>query len=104
MESDMPYLVISSGEEVFLQYKNNSITRLLSINIINNIIKNENPDILQKKVIYKMRNAKAILGIINIKDIEFVLTVLSSDIVGKIKNEIIYKITEVEFLKFQMVK
>ena len=99
MESDMPYLVISSGEEVFLQYKNNSITRLLSINIINNIIKNENPDILQKKVIYKMRNAKAILGIINIKDIEYVLTVLSSDIVGKIKNEIIYKITEVEFFE-----
>ena len=99
MESDMPYLVISSGEEVFLQYKNNSITRLLSINIINNIIKNENPDILQKKVVYKMRNAKAILGIINIKDIEYVLTVLSSDIVGKMKNEIIYKITEVEFFE-----
>jgi len=99
MESDMPYLVISSGEEVFLQYKTNSMTRLLSINIINNIIKNENPDILQKKVIYKMRNAKAILGIINIKDVEYVLTVLSSDIVGKMKNEIIYKITEVEFFE-----
>jgi hypothetical protein len=46
-----------------------------------------------------MRNAKAILGIINIKDIEYVLTVLSSNIVGKMKNEIIYKITEVEFFE-----
>ena len=97
MENDNPFTIISSGEEVLLQFKNNTITKLISINIINNIIKIENPDILEKKVTYKVLNAKAILGIINIRDLEFVLFVKSSEIIGKMKNEIIYKISEVDF-------
>ena len=97
MENAKPFSIISSGEEVFLQYKKDSINKLLSININNNIIKHENPEILQKKVIYKLINSNAILGIINIKDIEYILFVTSSEIVGKMKNEIIYKILEIDF-------
>ena len=97
MNNEKPFTIISSGEEVFLQYKKDSIIRLISINIINNIIKQENPEILQKKVIYKTFNSNAILGIINIKNIEFVLFVTSSDIIGKMNNEIIYRISDVDF-------
>ena len=97
MENEKPFSIFSSGEEVFFQYKTNSINKLISINIINNIIKPENPDILQKKVIYKNYNSKAILGIINIKEVEFVLFVTSSDIIGKINNEPIYRISEIDF-------
>ena len=97
MENDRPFTIICSGEEVYLQYKNNSVNKLISINIINNNIKFENPENLQKKVIYKMYYSNAILGIINIRDIEYVLFVTSSDVVGKMKNETIYRISEVEF-------
>ena len=97
MNNEKPFTIISSGEEVFLQYKKDSIIRLISINIINNIIKQENPENLQKKVIYKTFNSNAILGIINIKNIEFVLFVTSSDIIGKMNNEIIYRISDVDF-------
>ena len=97
MENERQFTILSSGEEIFLQYKNNSSNKLISINVIKNIIKLENPEILQKKVVYKMINAKAILGIINIREIEYLLFVTSSEIVGKIKNEIIYRISEVDF-------
>ena len=97
MENESQFTILSSGEEIFLQYKRNSANKLISINVIKNIIKLENPEILQKKVVYKMINAKAILGIINIREIEYLLFVTSSEIVGKIKNEIIYRISEVDF-------
>ena len=97
MENENLFKIISSAEEIFLQYRYNSINKLLSINIIKNIIKLENPEILQKKVIYKIYNSKAILGIINIKNIEYILFVTSSNIVGKINNEEIYGISEVDF-------
>ena len=97
MENENPFKIISSAEEIYLQYTNNSINKLLSINIIQNIIKLENPEILQKKVIYKIYYSKAILGIINIKNIEYILFVTSSNIVGKINNETIYRISEVDF-------
>ena len=97
MENESQFTILSSGEEIFLQYKNNSSNKLISINVIKNIIKLENPEILQKKVVYKTYNAKAILGIINIREIEYLLFVTSSEIVGKIKNEIIYRISEVDF-------
>ena len=97
MENESQFTILSSGEEIFLQYKRNSANKLISINVIKNIIKLENPEILQKKVVYKTYNAKAILGIINIREIEYLLFVTSSEIVGKIKNEIIYRISEVDF-------
>ena len=97
MENESQFTILSSGEEIFLQYKRNSANKLISINVIKNIIKLENPEILQKKVVYKMINTKAILGIINIREIEYLLFVTSSEIVGKIKNEIIYRISEVDF-------
>ena len=97
MENESQFTILSSGEEIFLQYKRNSANKLISVNVIKNIIKLENPEILQKKVVYKMINAKAILGIINIREIEYLLFVTSSEIVGKIKNEIIYRISEVDF-------
>ena len=97
MKDEKPFSIISSGDEVFLQYKKDSINKLISVNIITNIIKQENPEILQKKVIYKTFNSKAVLGIINIKNIEFVLFVSSSDIIGKMNNETIYRISEVDF-------
>ena len=97
MENVKPFSIFSSGEEVFLQYKDNLTNKLISINIINNIIKPESPEILQKKVIYKIYNSNAILGIINIKNVEFVLFVTSSEFIGKINNEPIYRISEVDF-------
>ena len=97
MENEKPYSIILSGEEVFLQYKKDSVNKLISINIIQNIIKPENPEILQKKVIYKILKADAILGIINIREKEYILFVTSSIKVARIKNEDIYKISDVDF-------
>jgi len=44
-----------------------------------------------------MYYSNSILGYINIRGIEYVLFVTSSDVVGKMKNETIYRISEVEF-------
>jgi len=101
MKNEKPYSIITSGEETFLQYKDLSITKLISINIIKNIVKQENPNILQNSIIYKTINTEAILGIININNLHFILYVTSSKEVGKIKNEIIYRIEDVEFCPMQ---
>ena len=101
MEKEKLFRVISTDEEVYLQYKNESKKRepirLLSINLINNKIRVEDPDILQKKKINQKHKAKAILGIINIKGIEFVLYVTESDLIGHMKDEAIFRISEVDF-------
>ena len=44
-----------------------------------------------------MYYSNSILGYINIRGIEYVLFVTSSHVVGKMKNETIYRISEVEF-------
>lgn len=103
MENTKQYKIIISGEETFLEYKDISINKLISINVKKNIVKLEKPEILQKSIIYKVINSQAILGIININNLHFVLHVKSSKIVGKIKNEIIYRIEEVEFCPMQNV-
>ena len=54
MENENLYTIIFSSEETLLLYKNNNITKLLSINVIKNIIKIENPEILQKKLFTKV--------------------------------------------------
>ena len=93
MQNEKPFKVICSGDEVYLKYSN----KLLLIDLYNNIIRFENPEIFQKKVISKINLTDAILGIINIKNIEYVLYVTSSEVVGYMKNEIIYRISEVDF-------
>ena len=103
MENTKQYKIIISGEETFLEYKDISINKLISINVKKNIVKLEKPEILQKSIIYKVINSQAILGIININNLHFVLHVKSSKIVGKIKNEIIYRIEEVEFCPMQNI-
>ena len=100
MENILPFKIISTEEEVFLQYENFSdknIFKLLSINTNKNEIKIENSDILKNKYITRQYRAKAILGIINIKEVEFVLFVTSSETIGKMKGENIYRISEVDF-------
>ena len=101
MEIDKPFIIYPGEEQVYLQYINNfvepKINKLLSININTNEVKLENPDIIRQKNLIRSINAKAILGIINIKDIEYVLFVSSNRVVGKMKGEFIFKITEVEF-------
>ena len=100
MESEKIFRVISTEEEIFIQYKNSltpNIIKLLSININKNEIKIENPEMLKNISKIRKTKAKAILGIIKIKEIEFLLYVTSSEIVGKIKGETIYKISEVDF-------
>ena len=100
MENDQPFRVIATKDELFLKYKNilePNITKLLSININKNEIKKENPDILNNKTIIVKEKSNAILGIINIKDIEFVLFVTSCKIIGKFKDEPIYQILDVNF-------
>ena len=101
MEIDKHFIIYPGEEEVFLQYINKdlepNINKIVSININTNEVKVENPDIIRQKKLIKSINAKAILGIINIKDVEFVLFVSSNKIVGKMKGEFIFKISEVEF-------
>ena len=100
MEDDNPFRVILSEEEVFLKYKNYldpNIMKLLSINLNKKEIKVEDPEILKNIKISQKYKAKAILGIINIKNVEFILFVKSSEAIGLIKGEIIYRITEVDF-------
>ena len=103
MDNEKPYRIIISGAETFLEYKDLSIIKLISININTKIVRSENPEILQKSIIYKAINSKAILGIININKLYFILHVTTSKVVGKMKNEIIYKIEEVEFCPMQTV-
>ena len=101
MKNEIPFLIILSDEEIFLEFKYSSIPeniiKLISININKNQINLENPKILEKKKINEKYNAKAILGIINIFEVELILFVTSSEIVCKMKDEIIYKINEVDF-------
>ena len=100
MENEKIFRVISTEEEIFIQYKNSlapNIIKLLSININKNEIKIENPEILKNISKIRKTKAKAILGIIKIKEIEFLLYVTSSEIVGQIKGEAIYRISEVDF-------
>jgi len=101
MKNEIPFSIILSKEEIFLEFKYSSIPqniiKLISININKNQINLENPKILEKKKINKKYNAKAILGIINICNSEFILFVSSSEIICKMKDEIIYKINEVDF-------
>ena len=103
MDNEKPYRIIISGAETFLEYKDLSTIKLISININTKIVSSENPEILQKSIIYKAINSKAILGIININKLYFILHVTTSKVVGKMKNEIIYKIEEVEFCPMQTV-
>ena len=103
MESEKPYSIIISGEETFLQYKDSSTIKLISINISKNIVKQENLEVLQNQIIYKVIYSVAILGIININNLHFVLYVTSYKEVGKIKNEIIYRIEEVDFCPMQNI-
>ena len=103
MEDEKPYRIIISGDETFLEYKDLSGIKLISININKNFVRSENPEILQKSIIYKAIDSKAILGIINIHKLYFVLHVTSSKIVGKMNNEIIYRIEDVDFCPMQSV-
>ena len=101
--NDYPFFILSSSEEFFLQYQNysqnNYINRVLSVNIFTGQVKSENPDILKEKVIYSTYKAKAILGLIKIKNVDFFLYVTSSEKVCQMKNQDIYKITEVDFFE-----
>ena len=105
MEIDNPYTIILTNKEIILQHMNLSTDnpiKILSINPNNNLIKVENPDILQEKIIFKNIKVKAILGIIHIINKNYILFVKSSDKVGKINNEEIYMITEVDFFEISL--
>ena len=104
MEFNKPFRIIISGEKIFLEYKDSTINNLISINIDKNIIKQENISILQNAIIYKIIYSEAILGIININNLNFILYVKSSKEVGKIKNEIIYRIEEVDFCQTKNIE
>ena len=97
MDSTKPYRIVISGGEIFLEYKDSQINNLISINIDKNLVKQESISYLQNVIIYKVIYTDAILGIININNLNFILYVKSSKEVGKIKNEIIYRIEEVDF-------
>ena len=101
MEKENPYRIISTDEKVYLKYNRKkeepNIIKVLSINLNKNEIKIENPKILDEISIKVKYKAKAILGIINIKSVEFVLFVTSSELVGYMKGEAIYIITDVDF-------
>ena len=101
--NDYPYFLFSSNEELFLQYQNysqkNRLNKVISVNLFTSVIKSENPEILKEKVIYSTQKAKAILGMITIKDKNFILYIASSEKVGQLKNQDIFRITEVDFFE-----
>ena len=101
--NDYPYFLLSSSEELFLQYQNYSpksyLNKVISVNLFTSSIKSENPEILKEKIIYSTQKAKAILGMINIKNTNFILYVTSSEKVGQLKNQDVFKITEVDFFE-----
>ena len=101
--NDYPYFLLSSNEELFLQYQNysqkNRLNKVISVNLFTSVIKSENPEILKEKVIYSTQKAKAILGMITIKDKNFILYIASSEKVGQLKNQDIFRITEVDFFE-----
>ena len=101
--NDYPYFLLSSNEELFLQYQNYTsksyLNKVISINLFTNAVKSENPEILKEKIIYSTQKAKAILGMINIKNINFILYVTSSDKVGQLKGQDVFRITEVDFFE-----
>ena len=101
--NDYPYFLLSSNEELFLQYQNYTsksyLNKVISINLFTSAVKSENPEILKEKIIYSTQKAKAILGMINIKNINFILYVTSSDKVGQLKNQDVFRITEVDFFE-----
>ncbi len=97
----MDFIINSTEKEIFLEYIDNKSnrTKLISISENSNKIKVENPQILKSKNIIQKIKTKAILGKIGINNSNFILYVKSSTEVGKIKNEIIYLITEVDFFE-----
>ena len=101
--NDYPYFLLSSNEELFLQYQNYSpksyLNKVISINLFTSYVKSESPEILKEKIIYSTYKAKAILGIIRIKGINFVLYIVSSEKIGQIKNQDVFRITDVDFLE-----
>ena len=101
--NDYPYFLLTSNEEVFLQYQNYSpksyLNKVISVNLFTSQVKSENPEILKQKVIYLTYKAKAILGIIRIKGINFILYITSSEKIGQIKNQDIFRITDVDFFE-----
>ena len=104
IDNPNPYEIIVLKNEIFLKFIDFSIdnpkNKLLSIKNINNIsIKQEKLEILEDKNILKSFKAKAILGIINIINRDYILFVKSSENVGKINDEVIYLISEVDFVE-----
>ena len=101
--NDYPYFLLSSNEELFLQYQNYSpksyLNKVISVNLFTSAIKSQNPEILKEKIIYSTQKAKAILGMINIKNTNFILYVTSSEKVGQLKDQDVFKITEVDFFE-----
>ena len=101
--NDYPYFLLSSNEEVFLQYQNYSpksyLNKVISINLFTCLVKSESPEILKEKVIYSTYKAKAILGLIRIKGVNFVLYITSSEKIGQIKNQDVFRITDVDFFE-----
>ena len=101
--NDYPYFILSSNEELFLQYQNYSpksyLNKVISVNLFTSVVKSENPEILKEKIIYSTQKAKAILGIINIKNTNFILYITSSEKVGQFKDQDVFRITEVDFFE-----
>ena len=105
---DYPYFLLSSNEELFLQYQNYSpkkyLNKVISVNLFTSAIKAENPEILKEKIIYSTQKAKVILGMINIKNTNFILYVTSSEKVGQLKDQDVFRITEVDFFEISEPK
>ena len=104
MENSTPYNLLSSSEETFIQYincdnKNDLVNKVVSVNFNGDKIRVVDPSILQQKVIYKTYKSKAILGIIKIKTFDYVMFVTANEKIGKIKDEAIYKITDIGFCR-----
>ena len=98
---DYPYILLSTKEELFLQYYSPTkyLNKVISINLFNCQVKSENPEILKDKKLNTSHKAKAILGIIRIKDINFVLYITASEKIGQIKNQDVFRITDVDFFE-----
>ena len=95
--NDDLYFIHYSSEEIFLQNRK-ALNKILCINILNTLIKEESNLYLKQKVIYSTIKCKAILGIIKIKEFDHLIYVKTAQNVCFIENSEIFKIVDIEII------
>lgn len=91
------YQIHISSDEIFIQFQPD-VEKLLSINLLSSMVTEADQITFKNKVIYSTIKAKAILGIIKIKNADFLLYVKSAINTCFIEDYEVYRIREVDFI------